>query len=362
MPLPTTGGISAAMVNAELGRAANAPLSLGEPAVRSLAGILAGGISYASLLGKSAELVVNLSSGGTTVDVETLFTPGQWASETPKRVVIPEGVERGSTVPSSAAVRVNTPWGGPLSIEVYGTVSGAGGAAGADGGNALAINSAGLSGQKAAVFVGSTGLIRAGGGGGGAGGAGGNGSYTGAVREPSTGSAYTASSTYFSVDVSPSGGLFYSDGRAFWGGVQKAVRGVQAPVPVDVAEAGPDADGWLYTRDTLVAATYYRVYRSRSATLTSTGGAGGTGGVGQGYGQDRTYGTGGGLASGTNAGNGGSGGRGGPYGGSGGAGETGTNGSVTGGSPGLSGGLAGYAVNNAVNATITNNGTILGRT
>lgn len=54
MTIPLTGQISFATINVELGRAANAPISLNETAVRQLAGIPSGPISFNDLRGKSA--------------------------------------------------------------------------------------------------------------------------------------------------------------------------------------------------------------------------------------------------------------------------------------------------------------------
>lgn len=54
MTLPATGAISLSQVSVELGGAAGSVRSLGETAVRNLAGVPSGAISMSSLRGKSA--------------------------------------------------------------------------------------------------------------------------------------------------------------------------------------------------------------------------------------------------------------------------------------------------------------------
>jgi len=54
MTLPTSGAITASMINVELGRAANAAFSLNDTAVRALAGKPTGGISFNDFYGKSS--------------------------------------------------------------------------------------------------------------------------------------------------------------------------------------------------------------------------------------------------------------------------------------------------------------------
>lgn len=52
MPLPTTGPISLSAVAGELGRVVGTAISLGETAVRNLAGVASGAISLSQLYGK----------------------------------------------------------------------------------------------------------------------------------------------------------------------------------------------------------------------------------------------------------------------------------------------------------------------
>lgn len=79
MTLPT-GTISLSQVNTELGRSATATISLGETAVRSLAGVPSGAISMDNLRGKSA--VTFTPDGGTTSGAPALLSDTQMFSAT----------------------------------------------------------------------------------------------------------------------------------------------------------------------------------------------------------------------------------------------------------------------------------------
>ena len=110
---------------------------------------------------------------------------------------------------------------------------------------------------------------------------------------------------------------------------------------------------------------------SLSVNIPSTAGAGGAGGVGQGFAQSAGSGSAG-ASGGTNAGVGGNGGSGGALGvsgSSGASGATGTGATISypstapgAGAAGSAGGAAGYYIQGESNVSLTNNGTVLGRT
>ena len=183
MALPTSGIMTAAMINQELKRASNAPFSLDDPAVRKLAGKLTGTISYADFYGKSSEVVVVATAGMKGIVAKSLFTPEVWASDTDKRIVIPAGVEIGpewgyvfATSPNSDGQAGSFVGKLVLDIQNGAFLSGHGGAANSgEGGNCIYANLPGRDGQK--LIIRNAGTIRAGGGGGGRGGAGGGGKY-----------------------------------------------------------------------------------------------------------------------------------------------------------------------------------------
>jgi hypothetical protein len=62
--LPASGQISMSQVSVELGRASNYASSLGESAVRTLAGVASGAISFSNLHGKSNYSLTNPTPGG----------------------------------------------------------------------------------------------------------------------------------------------------------------------------------------------------------------------------------------------------------------------------------------------------------
>jgi len=375
MALPSSGIITAAMINAELGRASNAAINLNDPAVRALAGKPSGAISFSDFYGKSSEVVVTLTSR-TAVCLQDLFSAADWASNTAKRVVIPSGVEIGATNLDWALVQAwdatgqAGSWGGSLTLENRGVISGMGGAANSGrGGNALRIIFGGRSGQK--LLVNNLGTIRGGGGGGGRagnGGQGGNGVWWNQywVYDPSNGAwLYNLwnPGTYWNTT--------YMGAELYWYDTRVASG-------LNNGATTFETGGWVYERGPMavdngggLAAYHIRRRRLQSDPVYTTGGAGGAGGnggVGQGYGQSASAGANGagGSAGGTNAGAGGTGGRGGNGGGWGAAGAAGAtgntgaagnNGGGYAGAGGAGGGAAGYYLTGSANVTWLNTGT-----
>ena len=95
-----------------------------------------------------------------------------FAVDYPKEIVINSSQTVGATSTSTPALKIDSTGAGTITITNNGSIEGAGGAAGAAGGNALQVDS------SVAVTLVNNGTIKAGGGGGGTGGTGGNGVFT----------------------------------------------------------------------------------------------------------------------------------------------------------------------------------------
>lgn len=274
---------------------------------------------------QTSDLFFEITSNKENLDLKTEIGDTLYNAGYRKRVIIPSSVTVGSATTTNAALKVPSGLGGQLYIDNYGSIQGAGGPAGSNGGDAI------LAQSNCTIENKPTGTIYAGGGGGGGGGtggAGGPGSYD-----------YVTGSYPYCV----------------------AYTTVFRPA----RQGGP------YVACAQFGTGYYY---ATQPTTGGAGGAGGSGGVGKGYGQSPTAGSAGvaGVAGGTNAGTGGNGGTGGTGGDwgqsgtSGSTGSTGTNGNVgagLAGAAGIAGGLAGYYVNGlSTYVTLSNNGTVAGRT
>jgi len=265
---------------------------------------------------QTSDLFFEIRSNRENLDLKTEIGDTLYNSSHTKRVIIPSSVTLGAPSTANAALKIPSGSGGKLLVDNYGSIQGAGGAAGGGtGGDAILAQSVCTIENKP------SGSIYAGGGGGGAGGTGGTGGQ--GSYQYVTGS-YDSCYQYY-----------------YWGGCAASWSGYN----------------------------YATAYSNGGS-----GGGGGTGGAGRGYNQSIGSGTAGssGSAGGQNAGTGGTGGTGGSggdwgqTGSTGATGATGANGNYTngaGGSAGTGGGLAGYYINGlSSNVTFINNGSVAGRT
>lgn len=331
MTLPASGIMTAEMINLEMQRSANAPLSFNDPDVRRLAGKTTPGtpVLMSDFYGKTFEYVAVTTGNHNKVSAQSFFTTAQWNSGVPKRLINYHVIY--SDTAATPALTSGTGRGGLLVIENRGSILGGPGAPNSGtGGDAFRTDQSG-------VTIQNYGAIFAGGGGGGKGGNGGMGVWY---------SGRTVSQTYgqfspaYYVEWYNGSGV---NGLAYWAGVNVALGGEYS---AGSFFAGSEGDSVWYKQIT-------RTYTVYDVPNYTSGGPGGNGGWGTGYtGGGSTAGLGG-SGGGINAGIGGTGGAGGGWGLSGATGNTGASGNYTGGSGGSGGGLAGRAIfNNGATATL----------
>jgi hypothetical protein len=350
MAVSASGSVSLSTVRTEWGRSGAIKMSemyRGGSHVRSLAANnnatnlassvpTSGSITLDNFRGTTAGFKYTFSAGATNQNASTLFG-SDYSVNYRKEIVIDSGVELGATSTSEEALEIDSGGLGTITITNNGTLSGAGGAAGAAGGDAF----------EAAVtctFI-NNGTVRAGGGGGGNGGNGGNGSYS---SSSTTGQTWT-SQRFWRIDS-------YLGGSARFDGYNFGVSQYQTS-----KSAGNAVYYRGNYRQSMDGSQYYNIYRTLNNTYSTNGGAGGAGALGAGYNQSAGSGSGG-SGGGTNAGSGGAGGNGGGFGSAGTTGSTGTNGNSSNGSAGSAGGASGKYLRGLSFVTFTNNGTAQGDT
>lgn len=263
---------------------------------------------------QTSDLFFQINTNKENLDLKTEIGDTLYNSSHTKRVIIPSSVTLGGTTTANAALSIPSGAGGRILVDNYGSIQGAGGAAGGGtGGDAI------LARSTCTIENKSSGTIYAGGGGGGAGGGGGTGGQ--GSYQYVTGSYENCYQYYY------------------WGGCAASWTGYN----------------------------YATAYSNGGS-----GGNGGTGGAGRGYNQSIGSGTagtagGGGSNNSGPGGTGGAGGSGGDWGQSGSTGvtgSTGANGNYTNGlsgSPGVLGGSSGYYINGlGTYATLVNSGTVAG--
>jgi hypothetical protein len=335
MALSASGAISADDIRTEYGLSGAVSFAdlyrggsyIRQKAADNLADNLASSVPTSGVItlddfrGTSKGFRYTFTAGATDQNASSLFG-SDYSVNYPKDIVINSGVELGASSTSEEALEIDSGGVGTITITNNGTLSGAGGAAGADGGDAF----------EAAVtctFV-NNGTVRAGGGGGGTGG---NGTYNSDGSQILNGNTqWQSNSTGSAISLYYGGytGIAYGGGQA---GVTQYAYGGGYLVRGSYS---------FYAGGSLP----YRYYIFFRTIATSTGGAGG---VGAGYGQSAGTGV-----AGTN--NAGSGGDGGAFGASG---TSGTNGTST---NGVAGGAGGKYLRGSSFVTFTNNGTVQGGT
>tara|TARA_B000000557_G_scaffold167211_1_gene135888 strand:+ start:2593 stop:3594 length:1002 start_codon:yes stop_codon:yes gene_type:complete len=209
-----------------------------------------GSISVTNFRGAAKGFRFTFSSGATNQNAATLFGD-DYAVNYPKEIVINSGVELGATSTSEEALELPSGGVGPITVTNNGTLSGAGGAAGEDGGDAFE--------TAVAVAVVNNGVIRAGGGGGGDGGMG---SYE-SVNYQYQYSPYTWMIRVYGGKV-----------EVRWAGT----RYINGYIGVNTTSYGQWRRGSYVATDS----TFVKYYVGQASTVYSSGGVGG---VGQGYNQ-----------------------------------------------------------------------------
>lgn len=126
MALPSSGQISLSQVAVELGRASNATTSLGESAVRSLAGVPSGAISLDNLHGKSASFTATITANQQEMNLATWAAANGWNGSSAATITINSGVYIWSDNTSVAALTTGSFPGG-LTIINNGYIIGKGG-------------------------------------------------------------------------------------------------------------------------------------------------------------------------------------------------------------------------------------------
>ena len=260
------------------------------------------------------------SATATDQDASALFG-SDYGVNYPKEIVVDSGVELGATSTSEEALEIDSGGAGTITVTNNGTLTGAGGAAGADGGDAFeaAVN---------CTFV-NNGTIRAGGGGGGVGG---GGSYSSNTAQRGMPDFWGVGDPGHNIQIRWYGvRVVYTGHPNYLATIQAGVWGSYRRGSSQSAHNG---GGWSYSKVYQVVTNY------------SNGGAGG---VGAGYNQSAGTGAGGG----TNAGTGGTGGS---------FGASGSTGANSNSSNGSAGGAAGKYLRGSSFVTFTNNGTAQGGT
>ena len=206
MPLPSSGPISLADVNTELGVSSNATRSLNDATTRSLFGVASGSISLLNGRGKANQFGLAIAANVANLNIRSAALAAGWNGSSKVVATIDSGVVVYSTSTGSYALTISGSFPGGVELVNNGTILGKGGNGGSstlngsNGGPALLV-------QTAVTINNSSGRI-AGGGGGGGGGA----SYTYCVYQDE-GICYQ-----YATEYGPGGGGGIGNGSGGAGG------------------------------------------------------------------------------------------------------------------------------------------------
>lgn len=188
MTLPSSGEISLAAINVELGKASNTQASFNDTDVRNLLAKTAGAIAIADAYGKSKSYTSSTSLTPATFltnfNVRTFLLANNWDGVTPVdiTVTVPSDTVLGSTTTTLAAFETGVlPTGSIVRLVNNGIICGQGGSGGSGGSfnQSSGVNGSGSAGDRGGPAIRTTvtliitnkGSILGGGGGGGGGGA-----------------------------------------------------------------------------------------------------------------------------------------------------------------------------------------------
>ena len=127
MALPLTGPLSLSQVNTELGRAAGATLSLGDAAVRGLAGVGDDAIGLGALRGKSAQFTHVITSHQQELDLHAYLQGQGWDGTSKAEVTVAAGIYIWSDTTAKPALDMGGAFPGGLTLINNGFIMGKGG-------------------------------------------------------------------------------------------------------------------------------------------------------------------------------------------------------------------------------------------
>jgi hypothetical protein len=134
MALPLTGPLSLSQVNTELGNSTGATLSLGDAAVRGLAGVGDDAIGLGALRGKSAQFTHVITSHQQELDLHAYLQGQGWDATSQVEVTVAAGIYIWSDTTAKPALDMGGAFPGGLTLINRGFIMGKGG----DGGYQLA--------------------------------------------------------------------------------------------------------------------------------------------------------------------------------------------------------------------------------